>query len=164
MSYSEAVYSRRRVEIYGSSNLCHFAIKRTCIRLAGGTGWINDYKRCKGCIFAAESTTFLEAAGAKLFQGHRQYLSAAVLSIQPLCTSCACQFYLALMLSFHQKCNCYFLLFALKGQNNLVEKKLLLAADKRERALFNQSPTPANVSCCNIILQWIFVLPTFSMP
>ena len=117
------------------------------IRLVGRTRWINDYKRCKGCIFAPESTIFLDALGVKLFQGHRQYLSAAVLSIQPLYTSCACQFYLALMLSFHQKCNCYFLLFALKGQRTIWWKKLLLVADNRERALFNQSPTPANRAC-----------------
>ena len=40
------------------------------ILLVGGTRWINDYERCKGCIFAPESTTFLDAAGAKLFHIH----------------------------------------------------------------------------------------------
>ena len=38
----------------------------------------------------------------RFFQLARQYLSAVV-SIQPLYSSCACRLYLALMLSFHQQ-------------------------------------------------------------
>ena len=48
----------------------HLKENASSIRLVGLTQWINDYKRCKGRIFAPKSTFFLDAAGAKLFHIH----------------------------------------------------------------------------------------------
>ena len=98
-------------------------------------------QKCRGSIFltlfcrtsldaTANSCRSYLFAHFERHRGSKTFLMPLpiLFGIHPLYTSCTCQLYLALMLSFHQKCNCHILLFALKGQSslpkNLICKKI----------------------------------------